>query len=192
MYWSTSAGATIGGVWVDTSDWLKNSSPAYNFIEGSSLGLNKISATPMSLVAGQSFVFSIYLKYVSAQWMAIGQNLAGASSEPRLAWFDVQNGVLGNVGADAQAAIVPVGNGWYRCFVVTNCTSNFNQAFDICIVTGNGQLAQLGTGTRNVLISAAQVESGVLSGTMSYVKTNGSSFSLTNGGDLILDEGDLS
>jgi len=196
VYWSTSSGATVGvqpqGGW--PLEYLVNGSPAYYLVEGASLGLNMISATPTGLVSGNSYVFSVYLKWDgNKQWVAIGQHLAGAGSEARLAWFDIANGVLGQVGSDAEAAIVSVGNGWYRCFVVTNCTSNFYQAFDICLSTGNGaSLPYLGTSADNVLIAAAQVESGVLSGTMSYVKTNGTPFSFTNGGDLILDEGDLS
>lgn len=186
LYWSKTSGSTIASSIVT----LPNGSVASSLVEGNVLGLNKISAVPVGLVPGNPYVFSVYAQYVTNQWIAIGQRFQGP--ENAYAWFDVQNGVLGNVGSGAQAAIVPVGNGWYRCIVVLVCTSNANKAFDISLTDSNGGFTYLGTQTNSVLICGAQVQHGGLEGPMSYLKTNGATFSLTGSGDLILDEGDLS
>ena len=187
VYWSTNSGASV----TTDMDVLPNNSPATSFIEGDSLGLNSISATPVGLQAGQLYTFSVYSKYTStAQWLVIGQRLEGP--ENSFAFFDIENGVVGTIGSGAKAAIVPVGNGWYRCMVVLTCTSNSYKAFDIAIASADNTFEYLGTATNSLLISGAQVQRGDLNGPMSYIKTSGVTFSVTSGGDLILDEGDLS
>jgi hypothetical protein len=187
VYWTTSSGVT-SSVDVDT---LPNGSPATSLLEGDSLGLNAISATPVGLQVGQTYTFSVYGKYTGGtQWIVTGQRLEGP--ENSFAFFDLQNGVVGTIGSGAKAAMVPVGDGWYRCMVILTCTSNSYKAFDIALASDDGVFEYLGTTTNSALISGAQVQTGDLDGPMSYIKTTGVTFSETSGGDLILDEGDLS
>ena len=192
-YWSKTSGVTVSA----GSSPLPNGSPATIMLEGTSSGLNKISAVPVGLVNGDTYTFSVYAKYnVGAQWIVVGQRLDGP--EYNYAWFNLKSdgtGVRGNVGSGVQAAMVPIGTtGWYRCMVVVSAsTSNAYKAFDIGIAPGNGVSASyIGTGTNSVLISGAQVQQGGLNGPQSYIITKGTTFSLTGSGDLILDEGDLS
>ena len=185
-HWTTGSGASIAASIVT----LPNGSVATSFVEGTTLGLNSISATPVGLTAGITYTFSVYAQYSTSRWIVIGQRLEGP--ENNYSFFDVQNGVLGTVGAGAKAAIVPVGNGWYRCMVVLTCTANAYKAFDIALASADQVFEYIGTATNNVLICGAQVQHGDLSGPMSYIKTTGATFSFTGGGDLILDEGDLS
>lgn len=185
-YWSTSSGTSISA----TTDMLPNGSVASYLTEGNISGLNSVSAIPVGLTAGTVYTFSVYAKYSTSQWIVIGQRLMGP--ENNYAFFDVQNGVLGTVGSGAKAAIVPVGNGWYRCMVVLTCTSNVYKSFDISLAPANQVFTYVGTSTNKVKICGAQVQHGNLSGPTSYIITNGATFSLTGSGDLILDEGDLS
>lgn len=185
-YWAKVSGVTISSD-VDT---LINGAPAFKLTEGASSGLNMISGLPSSLVVGDMYTFSVYVKYDSSQFMLIGQNLAG--TEERWAWFDVQNGVLGTVGDEANAAIVAVGDGWFRCLIATTCTNDATKTFSIALTPSDGTKTYLGTSTNFNLISGAQVRSGGFDEPLTYIKTSGAAFSLTSSGDLILDEGDLS
>lgn len=185
-YWSKSSGVTI----TNSSEILPNGSTGKNLVEGTSNGVNQVSGVPSGLVVGQTYTFSVYVKFDSVPYMLIGQNLAG--TEQRWAWFDVQNGAIGNVGNLANAAMVPVGDGWYRCIVITTCTSDSNKSFGIALATANGSKTYLGTATNMNVICGAQVRTGTLDDALTYVKTTGTTFTLTGGGDLILDEGDLS
>jgi hypothetical protein len=186
-YWTKASGVTVSS----SVDSLPNNSPATTLVEGNSLGLNSISAVPTGLQPGNPYTFSVYAKYTgTAQWLVAGQRLEGP--ENSFTFFDLENGIIGTIGSGAKAAMVSVGNGWFRCMVILTCTSNSYKAFDIAIASADNTFEYLGTATNSLLISGAQVQSGDLSGPMSYVKTSGASFSLTNGGDLVLDEGDLS
>ena len=187
--WSTTAGVTVS----PAIDNLPNGSPATTLLEGTSNGLNKISAVAVGLVDGNTYTFSVYAKYTNWEWIVIGQRLDG--SENNYAWFDVKYGKNGTVGSGlAGAAIVPIGNEWYRCMVVISAaTTNAYKAFDIGIAPAdNTSASYIGTATNSVLISGAQVQVGGLDGPISYIITKGTTFSLTGSGDLILDEGDLS
>lgn len=185
-YWSKSSGVTVSA----SVETLPNGSTGTVLLEGTSNGVNQVSGVPSGVVIGTTYTFSVYVKHDSVPFVLIGQNLAG--SEQRWAWFDVENGVLGNVGNLATAAMVPVGNGWYRCIVVTACTSDTNKSFGIALATANGSKTYIGTATNKNIICGAQVRTGTLDDSLTYVKTTGTVFSLTGGGDLILDEGDLS
>ena len=54
--------------------------------------------------------FSIFIKYFDFQWIQI----MTSGDVNHYANFDVQNGVLGNVGSSTEAEIEDYGNGWYR------------------------------------------------------------------------------
>jgi hypothetical protein len=185
-YWAKASGVTVA----PNSVFLPNGSAGTTLLEGTSSGYNMISGLPTGISVGATYTFSVYLQFNSVQWMLIGQNIAG--SEQRYAWFDVQNGAIGTVGTLAQAAIVPISGGWYRCMIVTQCTNNVTKTFDIALVTSNGGTTYVGTATDSNYICGAQVRGGNLDGPHTYIKTSGVSFSLTGSGDLILDEGDLS
>lgn len=186
-YWNASSGVVINA----SVDALQNGSPASELVEGTSLGMNKISAVPVDLVAGTIYTFAVYAKADSGTWIALGQRLAGP--EGNFAWFNLSAGTVGTLGSGViGAAMVPVGNSWYRCMVTLTCTANSYQSFDIAITNGDGVSSYLGSGVNDILICGAQVITGNLSGQMSYIKTNGTTFSLTGSGDLVLDEGVIS
>lgn len=59
---------------------------------------------------GSATTFSIFIKYFDFQWIQI----MTSGDVNHYANFDVQNGVLGNVGSSTEAEIEDYGNGWYR------------------------------------------------------------------------------
>jgi len=163
---------------------------ARTLLEGDSSGINAVSSAFTSPVVGDTYTFSVYAKYTNNQWLTIGQNIAGDTT--RRVSFDIQNGVIGTQGSAALGAIVALGSGWYRCLVVTTCTNAGNKNFDIVLSNADDGVTYIGTTTQTALIWGAQVQAGGFNGPLTYIKTVGASVSIVGGGDLILDEGDLS
>jgi len=63
-----------------------------------------------AVVLSSATTFSIFIKYFDFQWIQI----MTSGDVNHYANFDVQNGVLGNVGSSTEAEIEDYGNGWYR------------------------------------------------------------------------------
>ena len=184
--WSLASGATIPAT---NGTSPINDSTARTLLEGNSLGLNSVSSAFSNPTVAAYYVFSVYAQYTNNQWLTVGQNIVGDTT--RRVSFDIQNGLVGIQGSAATGSIVPVGNGWYRCLVLTNCTSNSNKNFDIVISSANNVVSYLGTTTQSVMLWGAQVQLGNFSGPLTYVPTTGAIVLIQGGGDLILDEGDL-
>ena len=104
--------------------------------------------------------FSIYAKYVDAQWFAL--QIAGTTNES--AWFDIQNGTLGSTSSAVDSSITSVGGGWYRCSV-TGSASNQNRV-RLYVVGSDGSLSNI---TASLLIQDAQLEQGLVA--RDYIET---------------------
>jgi len=185
--WSLTSGSTISAT---SGTSPTGTATARTLLEGASSGLNAVSSAFSSPVVAATYTFAVYAKYTNNQWLTVGQDILADTT--RRVSFDIQNGVLGTQGAAATGAIVSVGNGWYRCLVVTNCTSDANKNLDIALSSADNTVSYLGTTTKTALLWGAQVLSGGFDAPLTYIKTSGASVSFTGGGDLILDEGDLS
>ena len=185
--WSLASGSTISAT-NGTSPIADTT--ARTLLEGNTIGLESVSSAFSGPVVAATYTFSVYAKYTNNQWLTIGQNIAGDTT--RRVSFDIQNGVIGIEGSASNGAIVPIGSGWYRCLVVTNCTNNVNKNFDIVLSSDDNVVSYLGTNTQTVLLWGAQVRTGGFDGPLTYLKTTGAIVSFLGGGDLILDEGDLS
>ena len=61
-------------------------------------------------ITSPATTFSIFVKFFDFQWIQI----MTSGDVNHYANFDVQNGVLGNVGSSTEAEIEDYGNGWYR------------------------------------------------------------------------------
>ena len=102
--------------------------------------------------------FSVYLKYVSRQWVYL--RTKDSSNTNRFAWFDIQNGVIGTVQTNLTASITNAGNGWYRCSItVSSAFAGTNLAMIGTAATDNTEV-YTGNGTSGILIWGAQLELG--------------------------------
>jgi hypothetical protein len=85
--------------------------------------------------------YSIYAKYIGTQWLCI-ENYNNADLA---AWFDIQNGVVGNVVSGVTANIQSVGNGWYRCSISMATNNAFSSIYATFNVTANGIFTRTGS-----------------------------------------------
>lgn len=113
--------------------------------------------------------FSVFLKYDDYQYF----QLMGTGDVDHYANFDIQNGVLGNVGSQATAKIEDYGNGWYRCSL-SMYAGTFAGAQRVYKTTSlTASWAGGGGGAGSVFAWGIQLESGIYA--TSYIPTNGTS-----------------
>ena len=103
------------------------------------------------------YSFSVFAKYKDIQFIRL-------RSTNSYAWFDIENGSVGNTISALDATIENYGNGWYRCTLVGN---NTNTLVQVTCTEQNG--ANVGFGS--VYLWGAQVEEG--SYPTSYIPTSG-------------------
>jgi hypothetical protein len=118
-------------------------------------GFHIITAAPTSLVLSNGGGLSFFAKAGTASFV---QLFVGGTAVP-YANFDLSTGAASGFGAGTTASIVSVGNGWYRCQLVTTTTAT--NSFQIGIVTNiSAARAESWTaaGTETVLLWGAQAE----------------------------------
>jgi len=119
----------------------------------------------LSLSSAQ-YSYSVYLKSESTNWAFIWAYDGAASVN---AYFDLENGVVGQTGGSALDGtnIESVGNGWYRCTLI------YTHAPDLIRIYPANSNGNTSTGTDNgIYIQHAQLEVG--SYATSYIPTQGS------------------
>jgi len=158
-------------------------------LEGDGSGRHGVGAAFTALADDTPIVLSVYAKKQNLDWVCIGQNINGETG--RRAWFNINTGVIGTVGGNSKAAIVAVGDGWYRCLIETTQTDNVTKTFEIVMTTSDGAVTYSGTETNGTYFWGAQVRQGSLAEEQQYVVTTGTTVSVHQGG-IVLDEGDLS
>ena len=102
--------------------------------------------------------FSVYAKANTLNWVSLWTNI-GTS------YFDLENGVVGNITASTSITsnIESVGNGWYRCSFVFNTTIS-----QVRIYPADGNLDTSGT-SGSIYIQDAQLEVGLVA--TDYIET---------------------
>lgn len=108
------------------------------------------------------YTVSSYIKAGERTWarIALIDNLGVDGGR---AWFDLVNGVVGNVdvqgaGSNITASIVAVGNGWYRCSVSGQMNnSKTTLTSQIRLARSNGDISYTGDGTSGIYIFGAQL-----------------------------------
>jgi hypothetical protein len=125
------------------------------------------AAYKQTLIASGSATISIFAKAGGYNFLRIGNTL----SLDKTAYFNLSNGTLGTVGANATASILNMGNGWYQCVVTFTATSGSGIGIDLA--SANDTPSFIGDGTSGVFIYGAQLEAS--SYFTSYIPTTSAS-----------------
>lgn len=99
--------------------------------------------------------FSVYVKAAGRTWCDLA-----VEGSAKNAYFDVANGVVGNVAAGYTSAIEDAGGGWYRCSITGLCTSG--QSVYYLIAEADGDAVFSGGGSSGLYIWGAQLNRGIL------------------------------
>ena len=107
-------------------------------------------------INGVSYTFSVYAKYVNRPWLMLTGN-----RDNWQAYFDIQNGVVGNRGSlTIASSIQALADGWYRCSVTVVADSTIGVTFMVYSATSNGTSrtpSYTGTGATAFFIWGAQL-----------------------------------
>jgi hypothetical protein len=104
--------------------------------------------------------FSIYAKAAERGFIALETDTSGT-----LTYFDISTGTVGTKGSAVTAAIIPVGNDWYRCSI----SGTFGGFPYIQLSPANNTKTYTGDGYSGIYIWGAQVEAGAFP--TSYIPT---------------------
>jgi hypothetical protein len=133
-------------------------------------------ATPITVVSGQTYTFTVYAKQASGtRFIGLQPVNATVSGNNQTAVFDLVNGVfLGNVTAPSPSSpigapfnstntsIQSVGNGWYRISATTTVTGTlYYCGITLLNAFSSAGLVYTGDGTSSVYIWGAQFNQGV-------------------------------
>ena len=115
--WHSSSGVTITANATTSPDGTTNSSlVVVNSSSGSIYTRVRLAFSSGS--GTQTVTGSCFLKYYNHQFVALGSTFfTGSPAQGERSFFDIQNGVLGTVGANQTAKMENYGNGWYRCSI---------------------------------------------------------------------------
>jgi hypothetical protein len=120
--------------------------------------------TRFTATVGLSYAQSIFLKKGTRNWATFVKSAGSGFA----AWFDLENGVIGTVASGFSANMENVGDGWYRCSVISNATITLPY-FQVVVVDDNNATTNSVAGS--IFIWGTQAEQQTQAET--YAKTTG-------------------
>ena len=154
-------------------------------------GQSRLNYFAANVLSGEFNTASVFAKkYSNNDFFRI--EVGGYDSGFPSVFFNIQNGTLGNIGTGLTAKIEDYGNGWYRCSVTFQTTTDLVGSIKLCLASANGQVNVTRDGTNEVLLFGLQAEADASRNfATSYIPTSGGTVTrnkdeANNGGDSTL------
>lgn len=130
----------------------------------------------INLSVSTTYSMSVFAKAAEKTWIAI--EFITRDGVRKIAYFDLINGVVGNVTSGYTGAISSFGNGWYRGSITGLSGTGASPSCQMLVelADSNGVITFLGNGSDGAYIWGAQLESGALTGyqqVLGATNTNG-------------------
>ncbi len=125
-----------------------------------------ILAFLFSATSGTTYTLSFFAKANTLSWITLFNLAYGANGHT---YFDLGNGVIGNVAALNTATITPYANGWYRCSITFTATVTGLGEMRAYVADGNNDTTISRDGNTSIFIWGAQLEAASFAS--SYIPT---------------------
>jgi hypothetical protein len=132
-------------------------STADKLVEDTTASSTHFTSQSANYTAGTTYTLSVSVKAAERNWFDI-QLPAALMGTIRNAYFDVSNGTVGTVTSGITAAIVSLGNGWYRCSVTFTATASAGTGSAFLLANADNSISYTGDGTSGLFIWGAQLE----------------------------------
>ena len=160
---------------------------AFKLVEGASNGEHFIQATGLN-ITDDKYSFTLFAKAGGNSKLRVrGANYFDNTTA---ADFDLTAKTATNLSSGANAKIVEMSNGWFKCTFTSlnNGDVGGSGHFRIYLLDDNGDVSWLGDGTSGVYIFGAQLEE--QSYATSYIKNEGTAAGITRAADTANGSGD--
>lgn len=129
-----------------------------------------IDSNAITLSGAGSFTVSVFAKAKQLSWIRLGTENFDARQD---VFFDLTNGVVGGTitGSPADYGIEAHANGWYKCWVLCDSTTDLTGNMRIMVANADNNTTVDLDGTSDIYIWGAQVTES--SAPLSYVATSG-------------------
>lgn len=148
-------------------------STADSIVETNANNVHRVSVSGISLLSNTTYTVSAYAKSINVGFLNIAAvPLTTPTATVYEAYFDLINGTVAATGTGASAAIVNVGNGWYRCSVTFSSGNATSGNFFFNPATNSTSYSYQGiNGRTNINLWGAQLNVGTSAQTYQQTTT---------------------